>query len=300
MNKSSKKISKSLALISIVAVIIVSLCTSLIAFNVTTPDTTGTTLDNNMQTAVNAVSDYETSLARNNYLFTDELFSKANIVASTLSEKSTAEEAEQLARYLYADSIIVTDTDGKCVVSYPADLKDTNISDNDNTKDFRKVLKGTSFKSQSEPQKVENSEDYFLYTCVGRPEGKGVVIIGTTVTDYGKLLGSEIADDCNDNTIIANGDEIVSSSFAENDKTSLKALGVTEENLKAGSFSLKVNDKEYICKAQTQSDFTIISLASESTASNVMTVLAITLVADIIVFVIFIVLFARSAKKNKA
>ncbi|MEE0913514.1 MAG: hypothetical protein U0L76_02885 [Ruminococcus sp.] len=296
--KKSSKISKSLAIVSIIAIIIVSICTSFITFNVTRPDTTETTLNNNIQTAAEAVSEYETSLARNNYLFTDELFSKANIVASTLSEKSTDEEIEQLARYLYADSIMITDTDGKCVAAYPADLKDTKISDNADTKAFGKVLKGISFKSQSEPQKVEGSDDYFLYTCVSRPEGKGIVVIGTTVSDYNKLLGSEIANECGNNTIIANGDEIVSSSFAETDKTSLNELGITEENLKAGSFNLKVNDKEYLCKTQTQDDFTVICLAEESTASNVMTVLAITLVADIIVFAVFMVLFARSSKKE--
>ena len=296
--KKSSKISKSLAIVSIIAIIIVSICTSFITFNVTRPDTTETTLNNNIQTAAEAVSEYETSLARNNYLFTDELFSKANIVASTLSEKSTDEEIEQLARYLYADSIMITDTDGKCVAAYPADLKDTKISDNADTKAFGKVLKGISFKSQSEPQKVEGSDDYFLYTCVSRPEGKGIVVIGTTVSDYNKLLGSEIANECGNNTIIANGDEIVSSSFAETDKTSLNELGITEEDLKAGSFNLKVNDKEYLCKTQTQDDFTVICLAEESTASNVMTVLAITLVADIIVFAVFMVLFARSSKKE--
>lgn len=296
--KKSSKISKSLAIVSIIAIIIVSICTSFITFNVTRPDTTETTLNNNIQTAAEAVSEYETSLARNNYLFTDELFSKANIAASTLSEKSTDEEIEQLARYLYADSIMITDTDGKCVAAYPADLKDTKISDNADTKAFGKVLKGISFKSQSEPQKVEGSDDYFLYTCVSRPEGKGIVVIGTTVSDYNKLLGSEIANECGNNTIIANGDEIVSSSFAETDKTSLNELGITEENLKAGSFNLKVNDKEYLCKTQTQDDFTVICLAEESTASNVMTVLAITLVADIIVFAVFMVLFVRSSKKE--
>lgn len=296
--KKSSKISKSLAIVSIIAIIIVSICTSFITFNVTRPDTTETTLNNNIQTAAEAVSEYETSLARNNYLFTDELFSKANIAASTLSEKSTDEEIEQLARYLYADSIMITDTDGKCVAAYPADLKDTKISDNADTKAFGKVLKGISFKSQSEPQKVEGSDDYFLYTCVSRPEGKGIVVIGTTVSDYNKLLGSEIANECGNNTIIANGDEIVSSSFAETDKTSLNELGITEEDLKAGSFNLKVNDKEYLCKTQTQDDFTVICLAEESTASNVMIVLAITLVADIIVFAVFMVLFARSSKKE--
>ena len=296
--KQSSKISKSLAVASIAVVIIVSLCTALIAYNVITPDTISTTLNENMQTAVEAVSDYETSLSNSNYLFTDELFSKANIAATTLSEKSTDEEIGQLARYLYADSIMVTDTDGKCVISYPAELTGTNISDNEDTKVFRKVLKGTSFKSQSDPVKVENSDDYFLYTCVSRPEGKGVVVIGTTVSDYSKLLGSEIANECGDNTIIANGDEIVSSSFPETDKTSLKELGITEENLKAGSLNLKVNDKEYVGKAQSQNDFTVICLAEESTASNVMTVLAITLAADIIVFAVFMVLFARSSKKE--
>lgn len=300
--KNSKKISKSIALVAVAAVIIISLCTSFIALNLTSGNAANTTLDKNLAAATEAVDSFETALTRNTFLFTDELYSKANIVAADISDKSTDEEIEKLARYLYADSIMITDVDGKCVASYPADLKGTNISDNEDTSSFIKVIKGVSYKSQSEPKLVdETTGEYSLYTCVGRPDGQGVAIIGTTVSNYDELLGSNIALDCNDNTIIANGDTIVSSSFADIDKTSLKEAGITEDNLNGGTFSLDVNGKKYTCKAQNTGDFTVICAATDAdTASQTTTALIATLVADVIAFVIITVLFVVLGKKKTA
>lgn len=293
------KINRFFTIASIAIVIIISLCTTFIAYTFTMPDTTTSVLNESIQTAVKAVENYERSLSTNKYNFTDTLFSKANIAATTLSEKSSEEEIEQLARYLYADSIILTDSDGNCVASYPTELKGTNISDNEDTMAFRKVLKGTSFKSQSEPVKVDNSNAYFLYTCVSRADGKGVAIIGTTVSDYSELLGSEIAADCRDNTIIVTDGEVVSSSFTETENTSLNELGITEDNINSDSFELQVNDKKYICKAQQQNDFTVICLTQENSASNIMSVLLITFVVDMIVLVLYIILVTHLAKKNR-
>lgn len=302
MEKSTKKISKSLALVSVAAVIIISLCTSFIALNITSNNAVNTTLNKKLTTATDAVDSFESSITRNTFLFTDELYSKANIAASDITDKSTDEEIEKLARYLYADSIIVTDTEGKCIASYPADLKGTNISDNEDTSSFVKVLKGISFKSQSEPKLAdETTGEYSLYTAVGRPDGQGIAIIGTTVSDYAQLIGSDIASDCNDNTIIANGDTIVSSSFADSDKTSLAEMGITEENIKSGTFTLDINGKEYTFKAQNTNNFTVLCAVSNAdTASQATTVLIITLVADVIAFAIIAVLFVILGKKKSA
>lgn len=300
MKTSSKKISIVIAFAAVAAVIIVSLCTSMIVWSNTTSSVTAEELNRKMQTAENAVSIYETSYARNNFVFTDELFSKANIVAAALTENSTDEEVEALSRYLSAESVMVTDSDGECVVAYPNDLKGTSMFDDENIKSFGKVLKGISFKSQTEPQPVdESNEEYSLYTCVGRPDGKGVVILKTIVTDYDELLGSDIASECGDNTIIAKENVIVSSSFVGSTAKSLDEIGVAEENLNGASFEISLDGKEYICKAGIKNYFTIVCFAEASNFSQFTTVIISTLIADVILLVLIAVVFIILSKKNK-
>lgn len=301
MEKNSKKISKSIALVLTAVMIIVSLCTSFVAWNITSDDDVKSTLDKDISTAVDAVDSYENSLARNTFLFTDELYSKANLVGATVTEKSTDEELEKLARYLYVDSIMVTDIEGKCVASYPADLKGTNISDNEDTSDFVRVLKGVLFKSQSEPKAVdENRQEYSLYTSVRKADGQGIVVIGSTVSDYDELLGSDIASDCNDNTIIASGDNVISSSFAGS-KATLSEMGITEENLNRGEFTIAVDGKEYICKTEIVDEFTVLCFVSNADANSQATiVLVITLVADMIAFAVIAVLLFVLGKRKSA
>lgn len=300
MEKNSQKISKSIALVLTAVIIVVSLCSSFVALNITSDNAVKSTLDKNIATAKDAVSSYNTAYARNNFLFTDELYSKANLVSETITEKSSDEELEKLARYLYVDSIMLTDTEGKCIASYPADLKGSNISDNEDTSSFMKVIKNVLFKSQSEPKAVnESSEEYSLYTCVRRTDGQGIVVIGSTVSNYDELLGSAIASDCNDNTIIASGDKIVSSSLAES-KATLSEMGITEENLSEGTFTLSFDGQEYTCKAEKSEDFTVICLASSDGAnSQATTVLIITLVADLIAFAVVAVLIFLLGKRKK-
>lgn len=298
MKKSSKKISKAVAIISVVFVLIVSLSTSFVAWNITSDGTGTKQLDENISNAVSVVDDFEYALAGETALFTDELYSKANLVASQADENSTDEELQKLVRYLYIDSIRITDTEGKIIASYPSDLKGGNIRDNEETKQFSKVLKGVSFKSQSPAKAVDGG--YSLYTCVGRPDGKGVAIIASTESDYGKLLGENIALDCSDNTIIAKGDEIVSSSFADNDKATLGEMGITEDKLTGSAFILDVNGEEYLCRAQTKDNYTVLCAVSNAGAdSQAMTVLVITLAADLIAFVIvFAVVMILGKKKT--
>ena len=294
--ESSKKISKSLALVIVAVALIASICTSFVAGNIIAENAVSKKLDENMSVAVQAIDDFSYSVAGKNTAFTDELFSKANVVATYTDEKTSTEDLEKLARYLYIDSIQITDTEGKVVASYPADLKGKDIKDNAETKEFTKVLSGFSFKKQSPAKAVDGG--YSLYTCVGRPEGKGAVIISSTEKGYGELKGESIADECNDNTIIVTGDMIVSSSFAESDTTALNEK-ITEDMISAGEFTLDVNGNSYLCKAQKQGDFTAICAVPQSDfISKNITVVAIALGANAVVLVIAFVVFTIVGKKN--
>lgn len=291
----SKKIGKSLALLTIAVALIASICTSFFAGNIIAEKAVSKKLDENISVAVKAIDDFGYDVAAKNTAFKDELFSKANLVATYTDEKTSTEELQQIARYLYIDSIQITDIEGKIVTAYPADSKDKNIKDNAETAQFANVLNGFLVKKQSPVKAVEGG--YSLYTCVGRPEG--IVIIGSTEDSYGEIKGESIAYDCNDNTLIVKEGAIVSSSFAENDKTTLSDMGITEDMISNGNFTVDVNGKSYLCKAQTQGDYTAICAVPQTDViSENITVIAIALGVNLAVLIIAFAVFAIAGKKN--
>ncbi len=295
--KNSKKISKSLALLTTMIALIVSICTSFIAGNIIAEKAVSKKLDDNMSIAVKVVDDFSYNVAGKNTAFTDELFSKANLVASYADENTSTEDLKKLARYLYVDSIQITDTEGKVVASYPAELNGKNIKDNSETIEFTKVLNGFLFKKQSSAKAVEGG--YSLYTCVGRPDNKGILIISSTEDSYGEIKGENIAYDCKDNTIIATGNQIVSSSFAENEKTTLGDMGITEDMISGGEFTVDVNGNSYLCKAQKQDQFTVIcAMAQPDFISENISLIAIALGVNLVVLILVFVVFTIISKKN--
>lgn len=303
MNNSKKSIGKTTAIISIAVALVLSLCTAFTAFSVTAKNSINTELDSSMQTAQKEVNSYNVNFARNTFLFTDKLYSKANVVAATLTEKSSEEDFAKIARNLYLDSIILTDAQGKCEFVYPAEKKIASIDDDSTTRQFSTILKGNLFKSQSEPVLVEGSDnEYSLMTAINRTDKAGLVIIGATVDDYGTLLGNDITDNCNDLTIVAKGDEIISSSFAENDKTKLSELGVDKSKIDGDSFKLNVSGKNYVSKAQTADDFVVLSAVDENCIySAATTTFVVTIIANVVILLIaLLVILLLINRKKKA
>lgn len=301
MNNSKKSIGKTTAIIFVAAALVLSLCTSVTAFAVTAKNSVDAQLDSSMQTAQEEVNSYNVNFARNTFLFTDKLYSKANVVASTLTEKSSEDDFAKLTRNLYLDSIILTDAQGKCEFVYPAENKIDSISDDSTTRQFLTILKGNLFKSQSTPVLVEGSDsEYSLMTAISRTDKPGLVIIGATVDDYGELLGSDITDKCNDLTIVAKNDEIISSSFAENDKAKLSELGVDKNKIDGDSFKISVGDKNYVGKAQTADDFVVLSAVEENSIySAATTAFVVTIIADVVILLIALVVILLLINRKK-
>lgn len=302
MNKSKKSIGKTSAIVLVAVALVLSLCTAFTAFSVTAKNSVDEKLNSSMQTAQQEVKNYSVGYARNTFLFSDKLYSKANVVASNLTEKSSEEDFAKMARSLYIDSIIFADAKGNCEYVYPAENKIASIKDDSTTSQFKSILKGDLFKSQSTPVLVEGSDnEYSLMTAVSRTDKPGVVIIGTTVDDYGALLGSDITDNCNDLTIVAKDDEIVSSSFDNLEKTKLSELGVDKDKIDGESFTVSINGKNYISKAQTAEDFVVLTAVDESEVySNATTVFVATIIADVIILLIAaaVVMLLLSRKKK--
>ena len=81
----------------------------------------------------------------------------------------------------------------------------------------------------STPQPVENSDEYTLLASMPRPDNAGIVIIGLTTDEYAKITGSELAEECGDNIIVANKGNIVSSTVGNANASTLKDLGLNTD-----------------------------------------------------------------------
>ena len=90
-----------------------------------------TVSDDQMNFAKTKVEDFSEWQARSNAEFYDEIYSKANMAALSFTPKMTDDQLADAARYLDAESIMVTDADGKIIASTIKDKKGKNISDFD-------------------------------------------------------------------------------------------------------------------------------------------------------------------------
>ncbi len=301
MSSTNNTRNRLVSILCSVAVVAVSLATVFIAVNSSNKMVLENTLSKNIERAQHEVDYFNKFLQRETIIFNQELYNQAEVLANVLSADSTDKQVEKLAELMELDSVMVTDTQGVCVAAYPAENKGVNIRENNDTKQFTIVLNGFSDRVQSEPVAVDEIGTMCsVSTCVGKPDGSGVVIVSST-EDYSKLLGSEIAYYSNDNTIIAKGDKIISSSFYEKNSSSLKELGITDEKLNAGTFTLNVNDKTYTCMTDTRDEFTVINLIVECyTGINAATIVLILLIMDLIAFGVISVVIIVFDKKNKA
>lgn len=282
MNKTNKSINRTLSLIIVVLVIVLSFGISFGAIKLTSSSNTSKALENNLKVAETAVSDFQMNSSRNAYFSSNELFSKADLIASMYTDQTSDETLETFAKDLSLNSIIITDDKGQIVSSFPSEQKGSNIKDNPETAMFMKVIKGVMFKGQSEPTMIDETTAS-IYSSVKRIDSQGCVIINSNVNNYDAITGGSISNDCKDNTIIAKGDEIVSSSFDKLDKTTLKDLGITEENLKNGNFCLSVNNTNYNFTSKTVGEYNVI--CGVESPSDMFLILVI-LVVDLILLII--------------
>lgn len=297
MNK-SKTVNKNIAIIVVVAISIIMAVTSVVCTVLGADRNT----DNNtyLTDAKGVVTDFVNNESYNNFTFMDGLFAKANIVSACVDEHTNADVIAEITKNLRLNSFVVTDPDGKIISATDADKIGTNILDDENTNQFKKVLKGIAYKSTNEPKAVEGENGiYNVMACVTRSAG-GVVVIDIDTNTYASVTGKDIAKSCKGDTIIAKDGKIISSNFDIAEATQLENLGITEDMLNDDAFTITVNDVNYSLSAESVDDYTVISGAvmEESGFDYIFGVVIPTAVCAVMIL-LSVIIFTVSGKKKE-
>ncbi|MBR1730835.1 MAG: cache domain-containing protein [Ruminococcus sp.] len=215
--------------------------------------------DSSLDYAKTKVEDYLTWQTKYNAEFYDEVYAKAYMAAISYNSKRTAEELESIARYLFVDSITVTDSEGKVVADYPETNKGKNIGDIDGLVKFKSILKWVCPKCATDIVKDEETDEYAMTLGVQRSDDGGCVIVSLKTDSYAKVDGSDLAEQCGGNVIVAKDKEVISSTLdgVEAGQT-FKELNISDNDLKANDFILTAGKNSYTCKAADVENFTVV------------------------------------------
>lgn len=294
----SKIVNKRVAIVLAILIAVIMAATSVVCVALGTDRKT----DNStyLIDAKSVVTDFVNNESYNNFAFMDSLFAKANIVSTCVDEQTDSDTATNIAKNLGLNSFIVTDTDGKIINATDADKIGTSILDDKNTNPFKKVLKGISYKSTTEPKAVEGESGiYNVMACVTRPVG-GVVIIDIDADTYANVTGENLADSCKGDTIIVKDGKIISSNIDIDGVNELENLGITDNMLNATEFSITVNDRKYTLSAENIDDYTVISgTVMEESRFNYIFGAVIPAVACAVMILLSVTVFNVASKKKE-
>ena len=252
----SKSVKKGVAVVTAVIVAVVMVCVSVVCNLLSTKaeSTNQVYLDD----ASSKLDDYNNNYNYNNFEFMNTLFEKANVIASVVTENTSADTNASLVKNLGINSFVMTDADGKIIASSDDKKVGTNFLDDETTKQFKANLKGMKVKSISEPTAVEGEDGvYNLMACVARAEG-GIVIIDTNTSDYSAVIGADIANGCKGDTIIVKDGEVVSTNMNLGDN-GLKSAGITDEMIRSENFNVTIDGTTYSLSSMPSGEYTIIS-----------------------------------------
>ena len=252
----SKSVKKGVAVVTAVIVAVVMVCVSVVCnlLSTKTESTNQVYLDD----ASSKLDDYNNNYNYNNFEFMNTLFEKANVIASVVTENTSADTNAALVKNLGINSFVMTDADGKIIAASDETKVGTNFLDDEATKQFKPNLKGIKVKSISDPTAVEGEDGvYNLMACVARAEG-GIVIIDTNTSDYSAVIGADIANGCKGDTIIVKDGEVVSTNMNLGDN-GLKSAGITDEMIRSENFNVTIDGTTYSLSSMPSGEYTIIS-----------------------------------------
>lgn len=294
----SKSVKKGVAVVTAVIVTVVMVCVSVVCnlLSTKTESTNQVYLDD----ASSKLDDYNNNYNYNNFEFMNTLFEKANVIASVVTENTSADTNAALVKNLGINSFVMTDADGKIIAASDETKVGTNFLDDEATKQFKPNLKGIKVKSISDPTAVEGEDGvYNLMACVARAEG-GIVIIDTNTSDYSAVIGADIANGCKGDTIIVKDGEVVSTNMNLGDN-GLKSAGITDEMIRSENFNVTIDGTTYSLSSMPSGEYTIISgQAATENGFNMIYGDVIPCAAGVVMIIISVIILSLgTTKKNE-
>lgn len=256
-----KSVSRSMAVIVTAVVIVFSLVVSYFAANAAVSKAYSQIFEQNLLNAEEVINEFDSSSARLNYEFSNQIFSKATIVSKDIFEDATNEYLQILAEDNKLDAVYVTDRKGNIVKSYPEQTSGAKLSDNEETVGLTKVARGSSAKMHTEPQSVDVlNDEYSLYAAVPRTDAEGAVVVKLTVDNYDEVTGANLADKCGNGIYIEKNGECLSSNAEFNfDFKNLEDLGIKAADLNNSSFTInEKNNVTFVCQGKIIGDYTVV------------------------------------------
>lgn len=287
-----KSVSRSMAVIVTAVVIVLALVVSYFAASAAVSKAYSQIFEQNLLNAEEVINEFDSSSARLNYEFSNQIFSKATIVSKDIFEDATNEYLQILAEDNKLDAVYVTDRKGNIVKSYPEQTSGAKLSDNDETIELTKVARGNSAKMHTEPQPADViGDEYSLYAAVPRTDAEGAVVVKLTVDNYDEVTGANLAEKCGKGIFIEKNGECLSYNADFNfDFINLENLGVTEADLNNGSFALNVkNDENFVCRGKIIGDYTVVCAVKDGGEMSL--VLWVMLITGIILLVVAVAVF---------
>lgn len=214
-------------------------------------------LDDNLEYAKEKVQDYAEWQAKYESEFYDEVYAKASLAAIAYNSDFDDEKLQSLARYLFVDTLMITDDKGEVVASFPAENKGKNIGDIEGMDKYKAILKWINPRLCSDPAPVEGSDEYTMDAGVQRIDEMGVVIVGFTTDGYDKTIGADLAQQCGNNVIVALDGNVISSTVdgVERGKA-LSDYGIKDTS--GESFTFKAGKTEFTAKSDKVGSFNVI------------------------------------------
>lgn len=293
----SKSVKKGAAVVTAIIVAVVMACVSVVCnvLSTKTESSNQVYLDD----AKAQVTNYSNNYNYTNFEFMNNLFEKANIIATVVTENTSADTNAALVKNLGINSFVMTDADGKIIASSDDKKLGTNFLDDETTKQFKANLKGMKVKSISDPTAVEGENGvYNLMACVARTEG-GIVIIDTDTGDYSAVIGGDIAKSCKGDTIIVKDGEVVSTNMNLGDKD-LESAGITDEMIRSENFNVTIDGTEYSLSSMPSGEYTIISgQAVAESDFNVAYGIVIPCGAGVVMIIISVIVLSLCKTKKK-
>ena len=277
----SKSVKKGVAVVTAVIVAVVMVCVSVVCnlLSTKTESSNQTYLDD----AKAQLTEYSDNYNYTKFEFMNSLFEKANVIASVVTENTSAETNAALVKNLGINSFVMTDADGKIIASSDDKKVGTNFLDDETTKQFKANLKGMKVKSISEPTAVEGEDGvYNLMACVARTEG-GIVIIDTNTSNYSTVKNVEVV-----STNMNLGDN------------GLKSAGITDEMIRSENFNVTIDGTTYSLSSMPSGEYTIISgqPATES-GFNMIYGVVIPCAAGVVMIIISGIILSLGTTKKK-